>query len=138
MKKEISRKILSYFLSFAVAMCLLAAGMLGAFGLAFSEPFLAFVMKSDAYIEKAEKEIIFELESYALPGGLPTDFFKDGLNKETLKKNIDVAIECATAHEPFKSVIFKDEVREQIYAFAESANMDIEQDDIKNNIEKML
>ena len=127
MQKEKLRKIISLFLSFVTALLIFFTGVGAAVCLVFSTPVVAAVMKSEKYISNAEEEILFELESYAGPGGLPSDFFADGLDHETLRKNVDVAIKHAIEHTPFKAVDFVDETRERIYDFAESEGMNTEE-----------
>ena len=138
MEREKLKKLLSFVISFVSAMCIVASGVLLAFCITFCEPVLAAVMKSDNYINSAEEEILFELRSYAGPGGLPDDFFSEGLDKEIMRADIKSLIKSATKHVPFEAETFKNEFREKVYAFAEGEGMDVEQTEIKEGIEKLL
>ena len=85
MKKEILRMAISYLLSFVSSLCLTVAILLLAVTVVLSRPFTHAVIERCNYEELAHREIIESLESLAIPGGLPDDFFAAGLDKELLK-----------------------------------------------------
>lgn len=138
MKKEVLRRFISCFLAFFAAICIFLSGICLAVTVALSPSVILSLQTSEAFLDRAEEEILFELRSYAGPGGLPENFFDGGLDREVLLENSKRAVSAAYAGEKFKTEGFIDATRERIYTFAEGEQMNVELPEIKNGIEQLL
>lgn len=118
MNKEVLRKTISVFLSFASSLLFAVALAALAAVLAFSKPFVTAVLSSPQYMQKAKAEILEDFESYAIPGGLPADFFEQGFDDELLRKNINHAIDCAYSGKEFAVLEFGKQAKADILAYA--------------------
>ncbi len=118
MNRELLRRSVSLFLSFASSLLIaLALASLAAL-LVLSKPVVTAVFSVTDYAQKAKAEILDDLEAYAIPGGLPADFFEHSLDDELLEKNISHAVQCAYSGEEFRVLDFGAKMKEQILAYA--------------------
>ena len=138
MKKEILRKVISFFLSFVAAFCLFASAVSLCAAVALSEPFISAVATSDKFSDAAEEEILFELRALSGPGGLKDDFWDDGLDEKMLKSDIKAAVSAAYSGEKFSADAFIEQTRERIYEFAKGEGINVETKEVEAGIEQLL
>ena len=118
MKKEVIRKTSSAILSFIAAFLLAIALFTGVISACLSETMVRHYLKETNYLEKAAQEIVPELEAYAIPGGLPEDFFASGVDIQTLEADMDEAIRYAYRREALPTTAFSVDLKERICEYA--------------------
>lgn len=138
MKKEILRMAISYLLSFVSSLCLTVAILLLAVTVVLSRPFTHAVIERCNYEELAHREIVESLESLAIPGGLPDDFFAAGLDKELLKSDIERGVDTAYSGVPFEHSEFSSVLRERIEQYARDTETDPENETVAAAITQLM
>ena len=138
MKKEIIRKIISFFLAFTAAFCFFAAAVSLCAAVSVSKPFLTEICQTDKFCNAAEEEILSEIKALSGPGGLSDDFWDGGLNKQLLKSDIERAVASAYSGEKFVCEEFRTETKDKIYEYAESVGINVETQEVAAGIEQLL
>ncbi len=126
MKKEFLRTAISYFLSFVSSLFLTVAIVLSMLLLILSKPFTQSVMARCDYAASAHDEIVESLESLAIPGGLPDDFFAEGLDRKLLESDINRAVDTAYSGGSFAVDEFSSSLRERVLQYARDIETDPE------------
>ena len=138
MKKEILRTSISYFLSFISALFLTVAVVLSALLLILSKPFTRGVIARCDYAESAHEEIVESLESLAIPGGLPDDFFAEGLDRKLLESDINRAVDTAYSGGSFTIDEFSSALRERVLQYARDIETDPENATVASAITQLM
>lgn len=138
MKREVLRKTVSGFLSFVSALLALAAAVLLLITAVLSKPVVKTVMAWGGYADLAHGEIKERLESYAVPGGLPDDFFADGPDRELLKRDIDRAVESAYAGTAFTAEEFVLALTDRVEEYAADTGIDTENETAKTAVSQLM
>lgn len=138
--KKFIYNLASYILSFGASVFICVCVLLLTISLVFSAPYIKLMMGIGSYSEKAEKDIITELEAYAIPGGLPDDFFHDGLDKSLLKKDIKTAVDLAFKDETFEADEFKAALTKKINDYAKENNITsaVSDDEVSSGINGLV
>lgn len=137
MKREASRKFLSAVLAFsAVVFIFLSAVCLSA-GAVLNKTFLSAVIKSEKYVNAVKDEVLLNLESLAIPGGLPNDFFDDYVNEQTLKTDILHAAESSFKREEVIVDDFKTTIKGGIEQYAAQNTVNISEE-TNESIEQLV
>ncbi len=119
MNKHVLRRVLATFFAFAAALLLALGVCAGVLWGVFSAPCVTAIVTRTTYVEQAEAEIIESLEHYAIPSGLPADFFADGLPEGQLHRDMLTAIDCAFTNRDFTPTAFEEALRARVMAYAQ-------------------
>lgn len=138
MKKEFLRTAISYFLSFVSALLLTVAVLISALLLVLSKPFAEGVMARCDYASLAHDEIVESLESLAIPGGLPDDFFSNGLDRKLLESDINRAVENAYSGGTFSVDEFSSALRERVLQYAREVEANPENETVAASIAQLM
>ncbi len=122
MNKELLRKIISLFLSFAATLLFALSAVLLSITATLSEKSLLFVMNSTDFAKKAETEITEELNARVVSGGLPDDFFKNGISEDDLFADIKKALSSAYDGSSFDSTAFSEKMKKDISEYEMTAD----------------
>lgn len=138
MKKENTRKIIAAIIAFGAAVTLSLAIIAITVGAVFSRPFFS-LLTGNGYKQKVKAEVLEELESYAIPGGLPHDFFEGELDKALLYKDINRAVDGAFAGKTVTFETFSASVTDSIMRYAKENNIEVQagDDSTEENIKHM-
>lgn len=134
MKKDLLKKFISTVLSFAVAVFTAVSILLLCVSLIFSKPLVRGLVKSEKYVSAVRAEVLLSLESYAIPGGLPQDFFEEKITPPQIKSDIARAVECAFSGTEPDFEELRAALKNQIVLYAEENGIKIEEaeDNINN------
>lgn len=140
MNKEILRKIISLFLSFAAALLFSLSAILLSATAALSEKSLLFVMNSTDFAKKAKTEISEELNARVVSGGLTDNFFENVISEDELFTDIKKAVSSAYDGSTFDSTAFSEKLRMRISEYEETANYNSATDrsDSEENITRFV
>ena len=139
MKREVLRKITASVCSFGTAVFLTVAIFSLLLGVFFSKPYFS-ILTGDGYKQKVEAEVLDALEGYAIPGGLPQDFFSEKVDRALLKKDVDRAVDAAFRGESVSFESFRAATEQSILSYAEENNITVEagEDSTEENISRMV
>lgn len=119
MKRELQKQIVGTVLSFAVSVFTALAVLLFCSSAVLSRSFANGVMRGDRYVSAVSEELYDGLESYAIPGGLPEDFFEDIITEEDLLSDIDYAVRSSFSGEIPNFERTEDKLRAAVLKYAE-------------------
>ena len=139
MRREILRKITASVCSFGSAVVLALSILLLLLGIVFSRSYFSLLTGGD-YKGEVEKEVLGELESYAIPGGLPQDFFNEKLDRELLRLDVDRAVTAAFRGESVGFESFKAAAGKSILDYAKENEITVEagEDSTEENISRLV
>ncbi len=106
MDKNVLRKFVGTVLAFAAAFISALAVVCLILGTVFS-PSVVKLFITDKYVSHVEGEILNDLQSYAIPGGLPADFFSAGFDSKLLREDINRAVDTAFSGGEYEVDAFK-------------------------------
>lgn len=136
MNREILKRIISTVLSFSLSVFLAVCSLLLCLSVVFSRPVAEFIVSSKKYTFAVKEEVLSSLESYAIPGGLPSDFFEDKITDELVKSDIKSAVKCAFLGESFDSEPIRARLKSDIMNYAETNGIDTV--DAEENIDTLV
>ncbi len=138
MKRENKRKIIAAIIAFGASVTLTAAILSAAVGAVFSRPFFS-LLTGSGYKQKVKTEVLEELESYAIPGGLPHDYFEGELDSALLYKDVNRAVEGAFKGKTVTFEAFSSAVTDSIMRYAKENNIEVQAGDesTEENIKHM-
>ncbi len=139
MKREVIRKITASIVAFGAAAVLALSLAALVLSVVFSRPYFS-LLTGDAYKTRVENEVMDKLEGYAIPGGLPQDFFETKLDKQLLRRDVKRAVDAAFAGETFTAEAFTSTVRENVMDYAAQNDIQVEAgvDTTEDNIEELV
>ncbi len=135
MNKKILRKIIAAVLSFAGVVLTFCAVVCLILGITLSSGVVELFI-TDEYIKNVKNEILTELESYAIPGGLPADFFEDKFDIGLLKSDIERAVESAFTGDEYSANDFKNGLLGEVEGYAADNGIAVTADD--ENITRLV
>ena len=124
MNREILKRIISTVLSFSLSVLLAVCALLLCVSAVFSRPVAEMVVSGEKYTSAVREEVLSSLESYAIPGGLPSDFFEDKITEESVKADIKSAAKCAFLGKNFDVEPLRARLKSDIMSYAEANGID--------------
>ncbi|MBQ8549987.1 MAG: hypothetical protein IJ426_01460 [Clostridia bacterium] len=139
MKSEVLKKALAAIIAFASAVLLALAIIALTVGIVFSKPYFS-LLTGKSYDKKVTAEVLAELEGYAIPGGLPQDFFNDKLDRGQLSRDIDATVNAAFGGESVNLDSFKEQMKQYVLDYAEEKEIKVEagEDSTEENIDRLV
>ncbi len=138
MKRETLRKITAAIVAFGASVLLTVTILCLVIGAVFSRPYFS-LLTGDSYKQRVTNEVLEGLESYAIPGGLPHDYFEEKLDRQLLHKDVDRAVDAAFKAKSVTFETFSAAVKQSIIDYATENNIEVTAGDgtTEENIDHM-